>query len=77
MLTTIGLTIICFAWVYQLHLLTNKKDVLLSSKFVGIYVLGVLLLVVDGFTSTVTSVSWLNFFSFIISAGVLYMLWKK
>ena len=77
MLTTIGLVIICVAWAYEFYLITSKKDTLFGSMFVGIYALGVLLLVIDGFMLGADSITWLNLVSFIISVGILFMLPKK
>ena len=77
MLTTIGLSIICVAWIYQFYLLLNKENKTISILFVGIYTAGVLSLVIDGFISGVSSVTWFNLVSFIISLGVFILLLKK
>jgi len=74
MLTTLGLAVICIAWLYEFYLLVSKKDLLIGSLFVGIYACGVLLLVIDGFMSGLGSIAWLNFISFVFSIGVLVVL---
>ncbi|MFA5651957.1 MAG: hypothetical protein WC933_01180 [Candidatus Paceibacterota bacterium] len=77
MLTTIGLTIISIAWLYEFYLIISKKDKTINSKFAGIYSVGVLLLVIDGFMLGVSSITWLNLVSLVISAGVFMALMKK
>ena len=77
MLTTLGLSIICIAWLYQLYRLTSKKDESIKSIFVCFYILGVILLVIDGFMSGLTSIAWLNFVSFAAAFGVLVILLGK
>ena len=77
MLTISGLVIICIAWLYELYLLISKGDMMLSVLFVGIYTLGVLMLVVDGFMLGASSVTWLNLVSLLLSAGILLVLMKK
>lgn len=77
MLTTLGLILICLAWLYQFYLLSNKKDTRVNSYFVSVYTAGVFLLVIDGFASGLGSVAWLNLISLIFSAGVLFVLFRK
>lgn len=72
MLTQYGLAIICIAWLYQLYSLKSSGDKSLTSAFAGIYSLGVLLLVVDGFMQTANSITYLNLLSLIGSAGVFF-----
>jgi len=77
MLTTFGLAVICNAWFYQLYLLANKKEALINPSFVGIYMVGVLSLVVDGLVSGPSTIAWLNLVSFVSAAGVLVALINK
>jgi hypothetical protein len=78
MLTILGLTIICLAWAYQAYLVIIKKDTIISIAFVGLYILGVLFLVVDGFMSGVSSITWLNLISgFVALVAFVAMMMKK
>jgi hypothetical protein len=77
MLTTLGLAIVCIAWFYQFCLIAYKKDKIINNMFVGVYAVGVLFLVIDGFMSGVNSITWLNLISLVISVGVLVALMKK
>lgn len=77
MLTSLGLTIICLAWFYEFYLLSVKKDKNIKIFFVLAYILGVLMLVIDGFMSGLTNIASLNLISLIISVGVLFMLIKN
>ena len=77
MLTSFGLGIICLAWFYEFYLIVIKKDRVIKPVFVGVYTLGVLVLVIDGLTSGAGSIMWLNLISFILSFAVLLVLWGK
>ena len=77
MLTTLGLGIICLAWFYEFYLVVSKKDKTIKAPFVGVYALGVLVLVIDGLTNGASSMMWLNLISFILSFGVLLVLLNK
>ena len=77
MLTILGLSLICVAWIYQLYLLVGQKETMIKSMFVSIYSAGVLLLVADGFMSGINSITWLNLISFVVALMVLVILLKK
>ncbi|MFA6324987.1 MAG: hypothetical protein WCX46_02045 [Candidatus Paceibacterota bacterium] len=77
MLTTLGLGIICLAWFYQFYLIVNKKDRAIKPIFIGVYTLGVFVLVIDGLTSQSGSIMWLNLISFVLTFGILLVLLGK
>jgi len=76
MLTTIGLTLIIIGWVFQFSsVLQNSKDI--KMMFVAPYVLGALLLVIDGYMNKVTTPASLNLIALLLSAFVLVKLKSK
>lgn len=75
-ITYLGLGIICLAWLYQV-IKTFRENANIQSAFVGIYAAGVLLLVIDGFSSGVTIAASLNLVTLILSAIVLLKMGKK
>lgn len=73
MLTTIGLTLIVIGWVFQFSsVLQDKKEIKLL--FVAPYVLGALLLVIDGYMNKATTPASLNLIALLLSAFVLVKL---
>ena len=72
MIALIGLTVIIIAWTLQ-FLLMNKKKIIYPS-FVTLYVLGVVLLVYDGFSSGLTDLAIANLISLVVSLAVLVKL---
>lgn len=77
MLANIGLTIICLAWLYELVVVGIKKDKNIKGLFVGGYIIGVLLLVIDGFMLGATPMTWLNLVSLVFALGVGLSVIKK
>ncbi|MFA5413509.1 MAG: hypothetical protein WC348_03140 [Patescibacteria group bacterium] len=76
MLTNFGLLLIILAWILQLgKMLVSKKEV--WPAFVAIYALGVLLLVVDGFLSGLTTLAILNLVSFAAALAVFFVSLRK
>jgi hypothetical protein len=71
-LAVIGLILILLGWLVQFYYSARRKLFALSLKFVGIYVVGCILLVIDGLQSGNTMIWILNlvaaFFAFV--AGV-------
>lgn len=76
MLTFIGLGVIVFAWIYQFVSISfgNRN---IQPAFVGIYAIGVLLLVVDGFMSGLSTIAAFNLVSFVVALLTLLLLVKK
>ena len=75
MIAEIGLVVITLAWVLQSILMTKKKEIRI--EFVGLYMFGVALLVVNYlFTSTWGWFSWLELLTFAAAALVLVKLRK-
>ncbi len=75
MLDYIGLALIIAGWVFQaVHLKKGSKE--LCPKFVKLYMLGVILLVVDGFMNGLTWLAILNLVALIMAGKVLYFLMK-
>jgi len=71
-LSIIGLSIIVLGWALQLLFMGKSKKIYTS--FVGTYVLGVALLVYDGFSSGLNSLTIVNFISLIVALAVLVKL---
>ena len=71
----IGLLLVIFGWLIQL--IKMKKDLKINPCFVGLYSLGVLILVYDGFNSGLNNLATANLFSLIISAIILFKILKK
>lgn len=76
MLTYIGLGLIVFAWLYQLVSFAygNKK---IRFVFVGLYSVGVLVLVVDGFMAGLNSVAYFNIASLVMSLLLAGFMMKR
>lgn len=70
-----GLTIIVLGWLIQLFSVMQKiKEIRVT--FVLAYIVGVALLVIDGFQSGMTELAALNFITLIVSALVIFGLKK-
>ena len=72
----LGLSLISLAWLIQLVLISQGK-LSLSSTFVGVYVIGVALLIVDGFSTGLNSLALANLISMILAAAVFFALKKR
>ncbi len=76
MLSNLGLGLIILAWLMQFgKMIISKRDV--WPAFVLVYVLGVLLLVVDGFRSGLTTLAILNLVSFGAALAVFFVSFKR
>jgi CDP-diglyceride synthetase len=72
----IGLVLIIIGWAIQAYYVYNgKKEV--HQLFIAAYMIGVLLLVIDGFMNNLTSLAILNLISLVVSGLVLVMLFSK
>lgn len=65
----IGLVLIVLSWGVQFLLLKNEK---ISPAFINLYLIGVILLVVDAFTTGNSIAAYLNLAAFCLAALVLY-----
>jgi len=72
MISLIGLSLIVIAWILQFFLMDKKKK--LSLSFVILYILGVILLVYDGFSSGLNDLATANLISLLVSLAVLIKL---
>lgn len=70
MLTNIGLSIIVIAWIYQLFV-SLKKSHFLSTGFIAIYSLGVILLVIGSFNAGLDTLGNINAISLAVALTVL------
>ena len=68
-LSLIGLGVVVLAWVSEFFLMGKRKKI--SPVFIGIYILGVSILIYDGFTSGLKSIALANLVTLIISGIVL------
>jgi hypothetical protein len=68
-LALIGLAVIVIAWVAEFFFMGKRKKI--SPVFIGIYILGVGILVYDGFTSDAIEMGIANLLSLIVAAVVL------
>ena len=75
-MSILGLSVISLGWLIQLVLVSQGK-LSLSSAFVGVYAIGVALLIVDGFSSGLNSLALANLISLILAAAVFFALKKK
>lgn len=76
MLVNIGLILVLLAWIYQLFkVMSGNKQI--QSIFVGLYVLGVVLLTYDGIIGQLTTMAALNLLSAVAAGGVLVFLLSK
>ena len=70
----IGLVVICISWVFQLISKTEEK---ISERFVSLYLLGTIILAIEGFISKNYVLGVINFFCFLIAFWVLVKSGKK
>jgi len=76
MLTSFGLSFITIAWLLQLlKLLRQSKKV--SLALLGVYALGVVLLIIDGFANGMESLGYYNISSLLASLTVFLLVIKK
>lgn len=68
-LSLIGLGVIIAAWITEFFLMGKKKKI--SSIFIGIYIIGVGILVYDGFSSGMKELAVANLISSIVAGIVL------
>jgi hypothetical protein len=73
-MTIIGLLIIALAWFYQLGNLAKKQ---IQPIFVGLYCLGVLILIIDGFLGGARLVALGNIITLTPAALVFLKLGKE
>ena len=70
-MTMAGLALIVVGWIIQLaYTLKGKKEI--QPRFIIAYVMGVLLLVVDGSIAKVTAVASLNLVCLVVAAIVVF-----
>lgn len=72
-MTILGLSFIVIAWMLQLL----GKTKILKIEFVAVYLIGALLLAVDGFTQGVRGIAVLNSLSVLVAFFVILKLQKK
>jgi uncharacterized membrane protein (DUF373 family) len=72
----IGLGIIVVAWLVQFFLI-SKKSKKINPYFVGLYALGVAVLVYDGFSSGLKNLAIANLVSLVVSVLVLVRVLRK
>ncbi len=65
MFASIGLGIVVLAWISQLVALISKQNHRIQPLFVLLYALGVVLLVIDGFSAGLTTLAYLNLASLV------------
>lgn len=75
MLTNLGLIVIVAAWVYQARHM-HRGSMTIQKTFVTLYLLGVLLLIIDGFSAGLTTIASLNTLSLIAALAVYFSLKK-
>lgn len=68
-LSLIGLGVIVVAWILEFFFMGKKKKI--SPVFIGVYIIGVGILVYDGFTSNAIEIGIANLASLVIAAIVL------
>ncbi len=68
-LSLIGLAVIISAWIIEFFLMGKKKKI--NPIFIGVYILGVAILVYDGFTSDLKELAIANLASCVVAAIVL------
>jgi len=68
-LTLIGLSVIVLAWILEFFFMGKRKKI--SPVFIGVYILGVGILVYDGFTSKAIEMGIVNLLSLVAAAVVL------
>jgi hypothetical protein len=72
----LGLCIISLGWLIQLFFISRGKSSI-SPIFVGVYIAGVVLLIVDSFNSGLTSLALANLASLFLAVAVLLVLNKR
>lgn len=77
MLSILGLSAICIAWLYMFYLVAIVGDTKVNILFIATNSLGVLLLVVNDYTTGPSTITWLNMTSFLLSAAVSIALLNK
>ena len=75
MLSSIGLAILGLGWAVQLYYVT-KKQKNIQPAFVGIYGMGVVFLVIDGFQTGLNTLAWLNSAILVLVVLILIVLKK-
>jgi hypothetical protein len=75
-LTLIGLGVIVLAWLVQFICVIQKKNKI-NTYFVFIYIIGVAVLVYDGFASELTSLAIANLVSLVVAGLVLIAILVK
>jgi hypothetical protein len=65
----IGLFVIIAAWIVEFFLMGKKKK--MNPIFIGVYILGVGILVYDGFTSGAVELAIANLISLVVAGIVL------
>jgi len=71
-----GLILIVVGWLVQLYrVFAGTKQI--SRGFLVLYVVGVLLLVIDGFRASIGASAWLNLIALILAFLVLYRALEK
>jgi hypothetical protein len=73
-MTILGLVIIALAWFYQLVSFSKKKHI--QPLFVGVYCLGVVFLIIDGFLSGATVIALGNIVTLVPAALIFLKLSK-
>ncbi|VVB82178.1 Uncharacterised protein [uncultured archaeon] len=68
-LSLIGLAVIIVAWVLEFFFMGKKKKI--SPIFIGVYIVGVGILVYEGFTSKNIELGIANLISLVVAAIVL------
>lgn len=67
--TLIGLFVIIAAWIVEFFLMNKRKKI--SPIFIGVYIIGVGVLVYDGFTSGTIDLAIANLISLVVAGIVL------
>lgn len=68
-LSLIGLSVIIVAWILEFFFMGKRKKI--SPIFIGVYILGVGILVYEGFTSKAIELGIANLISLVVAAIVL------
>jgi len=71
----LGLSVISLGWLIQLVLISQGKQSV-SPIFVGTYIVGVALLIVDGFSSGLNNLALANLVSLVLAVAVFFALKK-
>ena len=76
MLSIIGLGLVVLAWAYQLLKVIGGSRTI-QTAFVGLYAVGVLLLVADGIMAEFTELALLNLMSLAIAVIICFFLIRR